>query len=62
MWDLKVAEKSIAAGRRIAKQSESRTDHLNHWPKLHSLRCLGGGWVLRLRLQRSVLGRELGRA
>ena len=26
-------EKSAAAGLRTAKQSESHTDHLNHWPE-----------------------------
>ena len=57
--DLKVAKKSTAAGLRRAKQSESCTDHLHHHPRQHSLRCLGEGWVLRLRLLRSVLGRGL---
>ena len=59
---LKVAEKSVAAGLRTAKQSERCTDHLNHQPRYHSLRCSDRGWALRLRLQRSVLGRELGMA
>ena len=59
---LKVAEKSTAAGMRSAKQSESCTDHLNHWPGCHILRCSLRGWALRLRLQRSVLGRGLGLA
>ena len=40
--DLKVSEKSVAAGLRTAKQSESHTDHLNHLPGHHSLRCSGG--------------------
>ena len=57
--DLKVAEKSAAAGLRTAKQSESCTDHLTLQPGHHSLRYSGGGWALRLRLWRSVLGREL---
>ena len=52
--DLKVTEKSAAPGLRRAKESESHTDHLNHGPRHHSLRCSGRGWVLRLRLQRSV--------
>ena len=52
--DLKVAEKSTAAALRRAKQSQSSTDHLNHWPGHHSLRCMGRGWALRLRLPRSV--------
>ena len=58
--DLKVIEKSTAAGLRTAEQSESSTDHLNHWPGHHSLRCSGWGWALRLRIWRSVLERELG--
>lgn len=59
---LRVAKKSAAAGLRTTKQSESQRDHLNHWPGQHSLRFSGGGWTLRLRLQRSVPGRELGMA
>ena len=51
--DLKVREKSMAAGLRRAKQSDRGTDHLYHHPGYHSLRCSGRGWVLRLRLQRS---------
>ena len=43
----------------MTKKIESRTDHLNHWPGHHSLRCLGGDWALRLRLQRSVPRRAL---
>ena len=31
-------------------------------PRHHSLGCLGGGWVWRLRLWRPVLGRALGLA
>ena len=31
-------------------------------PRHHSLRHSGGGWALRLRLQRSLLGRGLGLA
>ena len=46
IWrDLKVTEKSIAAGQRRAKQSESCTDHLYHCPRHHSLRFSGEGWV-----------------
>ena len=52
-------EKSAAAGLRRTKQSESRSDHLHHLPGHHSLKCLGGGWALRFRLQRSVPGRGL---
>ena len=52
--------KATAAGLRTAKQSESCTDHLHHWHRHHSLKPLGRGWVLRLRLRRSVLGRGLG--
>ena len=43
--DLKVLEKSTEAGLRTAKQSDSRTDHLNRWPGHHSLRCLAGWGV-----------------
>ena len=31
--DFKVTEKSTEAGLRTVKQSESHTDHLNHWPR-----------------------------
>ena len=48
--NLKVTKKSAAAGLRRAKQRESHRDHLHHCPGHHSLRCSGGGWVLRLRL------------
>ena len=44
----------------MAKQSESHTDHVNHWLRHHSLRHLDGGWALRLRFWRSVPGRGLG--
>ena len=54
--ELKISKKSTAAGLR-AKQSESHTDHLHHHCGHHSLRPLGGGWALRLRLWRSVLER-----
>ena len=40
----------------------THTDHLYHRPGHHSLRCLGRGWKLRLRLWRSVPGRGLGLA
>ena len=50
--DLKVAMKSAAAGLRRAKQSEFCT--ITPFPGEHSLRHSGGGWVLRLKLQRSV--------
>ena len=53
-------EKSTAAGLRTKKQSERCTNHLNHWHRHHSLRCSGGGWVLRLRLWRSFPGSGLG--
>ena len=39
--DLKVTEKSAAAGLRRAKQSENHTDHLHQCPREHSLRCSG---------------------
>ena len=48
--DLQDTEESTAAGLRTEKQSERSTDHLNCWHRHHSLICLGGGWVLRLRL------------
>ena len=60
--DLKVSEKSTAAGLRKVKQRESCTDHQYCLPGHHSLRCLEGVWALRLKLQRSVPGRELGLA
>ena len=58
----KVTEKSTAAGLRRAKHSGSYTDYLHHHPRHHSLRGSGGGWVLILRLWRSVLRRRLGLA
>ena len=58
--DLKVTEKSTEPGLRRKKQSESCIDHMHHWPRHHSLRCSGGGWVLRLRLWKSVLRKGLG--
>ena len=44
----------------MAKQSERCTDHVKHWPRLHSLRCSGRDWMLRLRFQRSFPRRGLG--
>ena len=41
--DLKVAEKSAAAGLRKAKLSESHTDHLHHWPWTPQTKMLGRG-------------------
>ena len=38
---------ALLANRR-AKQNESHTDHLHHYPRQHTLRCLGRGWALRL--------------
>ena len=58
--DLQNTKESAAAGLRTQKQSERSTDHLNHWCRHHSLRCLGGGWVLKLRLHRSVPRIRLG--
>lgn len=60
--DLKVIEKSSAAGLSWAKQTESHTDHWYHCHRHHSPRCSGDSWALRLRIQRSVLGRGLGLA
>ena len=57
-----MVEKSITAGLRTAKQSESCTDYLLYHPEQHSLRCSGGGWTLRLKLWRSAPGRGLGLA
>ena len=34
--DLKVAEKSTAAGPRMEKEGDSRLDHLNHHPRNHN--------------------------
>ena len=48
--DLKVTKKITIAGLRTTKKSESCTDHMNHQPGHHSLRCSGGGWALRLSL------------
>ena len=61
MEELEATEERTPAGLRT-KQSESRTDHLHHWLRHHSLRGLGRGWALRLRLQRSVPGRGQGLA
>ena len=61
--ELKVAEKSAAAALRKAKQSERHADYLHQHPGQHSLIHSGRrGWVLRLRIQRSVPGRGLGLA
>ena len=51
--------KSATARLRREKTRENCTDHWYLWPRNHSLRHLGGGWALRLRLQRSVPGRGL---
>ena len=59
--DLKVTEKSAAAGLRRAKQSESHT-YLNHWPWTPQPEMLRWVLALRLRLWRSGLGRGLGLA
>ena len=39
------SQKSRAAGLRSKKQSESRTDHLNHWYRHQKPRCSDGGWA-----------------
>ena len=49
-------------GRLKAKQTESHRDNWYHPLGHHSLRYTGRGWVVRLGLQRSVRGRELGLA
>ena len=59
--DLKVVEKSAAAGLRREKQRDRHTQTIcTTTPRHHSLRCLGGGWALRFRLWRSVLERGPG--
>ena len=42
-----------------AKKSENRTDHLHHHNRHCILRLSFGVWALKLRFQRSVLGRGL---
>ena len=46
------AEKSVAVSWSSEKQIENRTDHLNYGHSHQKLRCLGGGWAPRPRLQR----------
>ena len=60
--DHNVAKKNTAAGLRRAKQIERSTDRLHHHSGRHCLRHLGSGWILRLRLWKSVPGRGLGLA
>ena len=56
-------EKSAPAGLRREKQKDSHTDHWYHCPQIPQPETsLGWGWALRLRLWRSVPGRELGLA
>ena len=57
--ELHKAEKSTAAGLISKKQRERCTDHLT-LAQTPQTEMLGGGWALRLRLQRSVLGSGLG--
>ena len=52
------AEKSTAVSLRSEEQSENQTDHPNCWHQKQ--RRLGGGWALRPRLQRLVLGEWAG--
>ena len=60
--NLKASEKS-AAVRLRAKQRATQTISIGTTAfGHHSLRCLGVGWVLRLRLQKSLAGRGLGLA
>ena len=50
------AEKSIAVSQSSEKQSKNQSDHLNYRHSHQKLRCLGGGWAQRPRLQRLVPG------
>ena len=59
--NLKALEKSTAAGMRKAKQRAIQTIGTTA-PGHQRLRSLGGGWALRLSLQKSVLGKGLGMA
>ena len=56
--DIEASEKSATAGLRRTKQRESHRD-CYLLPGHHNLRYLEGDWVLRLRLQKSALGRGL---
>ena len=58
--NLKASEKSTGAKLRRAKQRVRHTDNQYHCLGHHRLRHTGRGWALRLKLQRSVLGRGLG--
>ena len=53
---------STAAKLRMARQRQSCTDYWSYLLGYHRLRHSEAGWVLRLRLQRSVSGRGLGLA
>ena len=53
-------EKSAKGGLRRAKQRENKTDKEYHLLEYHSLRHASGGWALRTRHQRSILGRGRG--
>ena len=50
-------------GLRMAKERERAAQTIGTTaPRHHRLRCSGGGWALRLRFWRSVLGKGLGLA
>ena len=50
------AEKSVAVSWSTEKPIKNPTDHLNYGHSHQKLRCLGGGWAPRPRLQRLVPG------
>ena len=54
------AEKSVAVSWSTEKQIENPTDHLNYGHSHQKLRCLGGSWAPRPRLQRLIPGKGLG--
>ena len=58
--NLKASEKSTTAGLRRAKQRESHRDYQYHSPWTPQSKKLRQGWMLRLRLRRSVPRRRLG--
>ena len=49
-------EKSVAVSWSTEKQIKNPMDHLNYGHSHQKLRCLGGGWAPRPRLQRLVPG------
>ena len=59
--DLRVTQKSAAAGLKRANQRESYRDHQYHLLGHHNLRCSEGSWAVRLRLWRSGPGMAIWR-